>query len=310
MKTFCDQKRFQTDKRPWLGELDDSSKGEFNFAVVGDRTGFALNGVFEDTMDALKNLNPDFVLSVGDLIEGYWLDHKDAHKEWDDMDLCVQKLELPFFRAIGNHDCGSELMMDVWRERYGHDYYAFCYRNILFLISNTEDPPIPIPEKYIPVLRELEQLVKHNPATAEQKIQAFLDQIPEDEKLPSTLKSCIGDIQIKFIQQVLEENQNVDWTFIVMHRPLWKTDDPNYVRLENILKDRKYTLFAGHLHNLEVTESKGNYQIQMGRTGACKHKKEMDDFHHFLWVSVKDGVPNFSVIKLEGISAIESFKKR
>ena len=56
--------------KPWTSEdfLDDPQ--EFQFAIVSDRTGGARKGVFERAVKALNLLRPEFVMSVGDLIEG------------------------------------------------------------------------------------------------------------------------------------------------------------------------------------------------------------------------------------------------
>jgi Icc-related predicted phosphoesterase len=43
-------------------------------------------GSFEKALDMVKDLKPDFVLAVGDLIEGYWKNAADTHQEWDDID--------------------------------------------------------------------------------------------------------------------------------------------------------------------------------------------------------------------------------
>ena len=42
----------------------------FRFAIVSDRTGGARPGVFERAIDELNLLRPEFVISVGDLVEG------------------------------------------------------------------------------------------------------------------------------------------------------------------------------------------------------------------------------------------------
>lgn len=280
------------------------SQVDYSFAVMGDRSGFALNGVFENALGLLKNLKPDFVLSVGDLIEGYWTDMEPAHQEWDQIDWFIHRMGLPFYRTIGNHDCGNELMRNVWRNRYGLEYYAFRYHNSLFLVLNTEDPPIPVDEKHIPFLRAMKALLGSNPLAAEEEIQAYFAGVAETadrEPQSSPPRSFIGEAQADFVQKTLESNQDVDWTFVVMHRPLWKMDDPSYARLQKLLQARPHTLFAGHLHRFGITDILGNSLIQMGRTGACRHKKGLDDFHHVLWVSVHNGKPDFTVIKLDDI---------
>ena len=52
--------------RPFLEESE-----AFQFVIVSDRTGGHRSGVFEDAMEQVNRLRPSFVLSVGDLIEGY-----------------------------------------------------------------------------------------------------------------------------------------------------------------------------------------------------------------------------------------------
>jgi len=49
---------------------------DFSFVVVGDRTGGHRPQVFSNAMRHINLLNPDFVVSVGDLIEGYSQDEK------------------------------------------------------------------------------------------------------------------------------------------------------------------------------------------------------------------------------------------
>jgi len=45
------------------------------------------------------------------------------------------------FVVPGNHDVTTSCMSKVWRERYGRRYYHFVYRDVLFLVLNTDDPP-------------------------------------------------------------------------------------------------------------------------------------------------------------------------
>ena len=33
-------------------------------------------------------------------------------------------------------------MWEVWEERYGQRYYHFIYKNVLFLVLDTEDKPV------------------------------------------------------------------------------------------------------------------------------------------------------------------------
>ena len=56
---------------PWSNLDFNNDPDNFQFAIVTDRTGGHRAGVFEDAIRKLNLLQPEFVISVGDLIEGY-----------------------------------------------------------------------------------------------------------------------------------------------------------------------------------------------------------------------------------------------
>ncbi len=124
---------------PWthLGVRD--SKDTFQFAIVSDRTGGARPGVFASAVRKLNLLQPEFVMSVGDLIEGYTEDRDRLEREWDEFDALVRGLEAPFFYLPGNHDITNPTMREVWHERYGPSRYAFAYQNVLFVCLDSMD---------------------------------------------------------------------------------------------------------------------------------------------------------------------------
>src|SRR5262249_4393292 len=41
----------------------------------------------------------------------------------------------------GNHDLANKTMLGVWKEKFGRTYYHFVYREVLFVILDSEDPP-------------------------------------------------------------------------------------------------------------------------------------------------------------------------
>ena len=58
--------------RPWSKEDFKDNPDNFQFATIGDRTGGAnVQGTFALAMDQLNLLQPEFVINVGDIIEGY-----------------------------------------------------------------------------------------------------------------------------------------------------------------------------------------------------------------------------------------------
>jgi hypothetical protein len=116
-------------------------EGEFQFAIVSDRTGSHRANVFSQAVEKLNLLQPEFVLSVGDLIEGGKKKPEQLQAEWKEFDSFVQRLTMPFFYVPGNHDVAAPETTKAWQEKLGRTYYHFLYRNVLFLILNNDDPP-------------------------------------------------------------------------------------------------------------------------------------------------------------------------
>ncbi len=111
----------------------------FQFAIVTDRTGGHRAGVFEDAIRKLNLLRPEFVISIGDLIEGYTRDEDQIYREWDEFNGFIGQLDLPFFYVPGNHDYENEVQARIWKEKFGPSYYHFVYGNVLFLCLNSEE---------------------------------------------------------------------------------------------------------------------------------------------------------------------------
>jgi len=131
----------QGDARPWTHLNLANKKKNFQFAIVADRTGGHRPGVFAEAVTKLNLLKPEFVMTVGDMIEGTVEDDVELDRQWDEFDGMVKQLDMPFFYVPGNHDISNEVMIEKWRSRLGPSYYHFVYRNVLFLCANTEDPP-------------------------------------------------------------------------------------------------------------------------------------------------------------------------
>src|SRR5262245_15911540 len=128
-------------RNPWSHLRFNNDSGDFQFVVVSDRTGGHRERVFSRAVEQINLLQPEFVLSVGDLIEGYSTDPDRVHKEWREFQGFVNRLQMPFFFVPGNHDLSNPFMEKLWREKFGRRYYHFVYKNVLFLVLNSEDPP-------------------------------------------------------------------------------------------------------------------------------------------------------------------------
>jgi hypothetical protein len=111
----------------------------FQFAIVSDRTGEHRPAVFISAIEKLNLLRPEFVMSVGDLIEGYTDDENEISNQWDEFEAVAGKSQMPFFYVPGNHDISNKAMAKKWQQHFGRSFYHFVYRNVLFLCLNTED---------------------------------------------------------------------------------------------------------------------------------------------------------------------------
>ena len=129
------------DKNPWTSLKLNHDPNEFHFAVVSDRTGGHRDKIFSRAVQQINLLQPTFVMSVGDLIEGYSLKEDVVKKQWDEFDGYVKKFEVPFFYVPGNHDRTNKSQAATWDERYGKRYYHFVYKNTLFISLCSENPP-------------------------------------------------------------------------------------------------------------------------------------------------------------------------
>ena len=123
---------------PWTDQAV-AGPAKFQFAIVGDRTGGARLGVFQEALVKLNLMQPDFVMSVGDLIEGYHEDRELLEREWDEFEGFLDRLDMRFYLVPGNHDISNPMMAREWERRFGPAYYHFVYKDVLFLCLNTED---------------------------------------------------------------------------------------------------------------------------------------------------------------------------
>jgi len=86
------------DAKPWTSENFKNNPKNFQFAIIGDRTGGAnTQGTFDMALDQLNLLQPEFVINVGDLIEGYPIDEDDLNSQWEESDKMIANCKCPSF---------------------------------------------------------------------------------------------------------------------------------------------------------------------------------------------------------------------
>lgn len=118
-----------------------NAEGVFRFAILPDRTGGMRPGVFETAIGKLNLLQPEFVLSTGDLIDGYTTDPKVWNAQWEEYERGVNRLQMPFYYVPGNHDISNPALLEVWKQRRGSPWWSFVHKDVLFISLHTEDIP-------------------------------------------------------------------------------------------------------------------------------------------------------------------------
>jgi len=102
--------------KPWTKKSFQNDPNAFQFVIVGDRTGGAsVQKTFQKAMSQINLLQPEFVINVGDLIEGYSDQSNELNAEWKEIDSILNTLDMPFFRTPGNHDLANKTAREVWR---------------------------------------------------------------------------------------------------------------------------------------------------------------------------------------------------
>jgi len=289
-----------TEAKPWTDKKFQNDKAEFQFLIIGDRTGGAnQQGTFKLAMNQINLLLPEFVINVGDLIEGYSDEKAELNTEWDEADGMLNTLDMPFFRTPGNHDIANRVAQQVWKDRYGATYYHFIYKNVLFVVLDTEDPPREAPPGMKEKIALYNKLQTEDPAKAE----AMLAEFMSDESVVAGLAKPVefSADQVAYLKKVLEKNKGVRWTFLFMHEPAWEKSTGNFKEIAKLLKGRNHTFFAGHLHYYDYDKIDGVEHITMGPTGASFHHEGPGNVDHVTWVTMTESGPQIANIALKGL---------
>ena len=259
--------------KPWTDKpfLDDPQ--EFHFAVIADRTGGERKGFFGKTMNALNLLRPEFVMSVGDLIGCGG--QPDVRKQWAEEKEFVNRLEMPFFHVVGNHDIWTgftgptkarDNSIAVWKELHGtNTYYSFTYKGCLFVCMDTMETH---------------------------------DYFPPRESM--------SEAQYAWVAGEFEKHANVRWRFIFMHKPIDWTSD-RWLALERKIAKYDYNVFCGDWHNHCTAVRNGKKYYMIGTAGGGFDNGVLtDDLRYgvmdsITWVTVTKKGPVVSNLALSGV---------
>ncbi len=224
-----DGERFTTSRKsPVTLALPDEG-ASFTFAVFGDRTGGPPEGlaVLDQAVADVNLLHPDFVMTVGDLVQGYndtpaWLKQKDDFKR------SMARLRSPWFPVSGNHDL-------YWRgdgprpagehegnfeQHFGPLWYAFEHKNSWFIALHSDEG---------------------DPTSGEKNFNK-----PECQRMSAA--------QFDWLAATLERTKTAEHVFVFLHHPRWLGNHygDDWKRVHELLAraGNVSAVFAGHIHRM------------------------------------------------------------
>jgi hypothetical protein len=124
----------------------------------------------------------------------------------------------------------------------------------------------------------------------------------------------ISEEQVAYMTQALKDNDDVRWTLVFMHQPVYgEIHFPKknlrlppsevWLELEKELIKRPYTVFAGHVHKYLKTTRHGRSYLQLATTGGGSAMSGLKEggFDHIVWVTMTDDGPVIANLLLDGI---------
>jgi 3',5'-cyclic AMP phosphodiesterase CpdA len=268
----------------------------FAFLVFGDRTSGKPEGisVLKDAVVEANRITPDFVMTVGDLVQGY-----NTEKQWveqmKEFKSVMGELDCPWFPAAGNHDIYGIIDKET-KKRTGNDklyekyfgplWYAFEYKNYQFIVLFTDEG---------------------DPQTGEKTYKK-----PEGQ--------IMSDAQWKWLESVLEKATKADGIFVFLHHPRWLDENDvgyqygaDWTRIHQALvkAGNVKAVFGGHIHRITDKEKDGIRYMTLAPTGGNLRELNpeagmLQEFHH---VTVrKNRNPKITVFTIH--STVDTIKPR
>ena len=124
----------------------------------------------------------------------------------------------------------------------------------------------------------------------------------------SSIGDGISDEQVDHVQKALADNPKVRWTNIFFHDPLWNKETApwlkgNWLKVEDMLKGRPYTVFTGHIHQYTKYIRNGQAYYTLATTGGISKLRgsAFGEFDHIMWITMSDKGPVIANLMLDGI---------
>lgn len=260
-------------------ELPTEEEG-FVFVVFGDRTGGPAEGiaVLQQAVRDANLLDPDLVMTVGDLIEGYntqdpWIRQMLQFKS------VMSDLNCPWFPVAGNHDVywrgagrpSTEHESD-YEEHFGPLWYDFSHRNSHFIALYTDEG---------------------NPRTGERNFSKPESQVMSDE-------------QLAFLRSALERGAAADHVFVFLHHPRWLGGGygNDWDRVHKVLAEagNVRACFAGHIHHMRHDGIRDGIEyICLATVGGHQHffAPEAGWDHQFHVVTVRPDRTSMAAVPID-----------
>lgn len=242
----------------------------FHFVIYGDRTGGVPAGlkVLEQAVVDTNLLDPDLVMTVGDLVQGY-----NTAEEWipqmTEFQGIMNHLNMKWYPVAGNHDV-------YWRgqgpapqghneaeyeKHFGPLWYSFRHKNAGFVVLYSDEG---------------------NGATNEKAFQSAALQNMSDE-------------QFAFLDKALKELHDVDHVFVFLHHPRWiggNYEGSNWPQVHEKLASagNVSAVFAGHIHHMRYDGNQDGIEYFALATTGGHLSADIPDagyLHHLNMVTVR-----------------------
>ena len=241
----------------------------FHFVIYGDRTGGVPAGlkILQQAVIDTNLLDPDLVMTVGDLIQGYSTEEKWL-PEMEEYKAIMQKLNMKWFPVAGNHDIywnGKNKPQghheSNYEQHFGPLWYSFEHKNCGFIVLYSDEG---------------------DPKTNRKGFHEFeLQQMSEE--------------QLAFLDKALEQHKSKDHVMVFLHHPRWiekryKGSNWQTVHEKLVAAGNVKACFAGHIHFLHYFGPKNGIEyFTLGATGGHIQGDIPDAgfLHHMNIVSVR-----------------------
>ncbi|QEG20701.1 LamG-like jellyroll fold domain-containing protein [Mariniblastus fucicola] len=287
-----DQKIFTTRSKPMSLALAPETEA-FQIAIYGDRTGGDPSGLkfLRQAVDDTNLIDPDFVMTVGDLIQGYnrpdeWIVEM---KEFRDI---MDGLDMEWFPVAGNHDIYWDFRDPNrpqkhheanYEKNFGPLWYSFQHKNNGFIVLFSDEGDLENGDK----------------GFREGRMQNMSDQ------------------QLEFLEKALAKLSDCDHVFCFLHHPRWLGggyEGSNWPEVHKRMVAAKNVaaVFAGHIHHMTYHGPvDGIEYYSLATTGGhlSMESVELGYLHHFNLVTIRPDGFSVSAIPVGGVLDPKDFDK-